>query len=237
MSRLRPAWSPSRTGRRLPFVRRPGWELEPAVSLHVAVVDPLPIFRHGVSAILSAAGHTVEAPHDVVAWAYDRQNCLVLLSLCTEHDWGVLAELCSGVSSRLVIALVDDGPELGVRAVRTGARSVLPHEVTVRSLERAVAATIDGEAVMPAGVAHTLAGGVRPAPARRPALSAEQVSWLRELAGGSTVARLASEAGYSERAMFRLLQGLYRKLGARSRIEAILRAQELGWLRGDPSPR
>jgi DNA-binding NarL/FixJ family response regulator len=224
--------------RRLLFVRGPGWELEPAVPFHVAVVDPLPIFRHGIGEILSAAGHTVEAPHDVVAWAHDRQACLVVLSLCTERDWGMLAQLCAGVADRLVIALIEDGSELlGARAMRTGASSVLPREVTVRSLERAVAATLDGEAVMPTGVARALAGSVRPAPARGPALSAEQLSWLRQLAAGSTVARLASEAGYSERAMFRLLQGLYRKLGARSRIEAILRAQELGWLRGGPTPR
>jgi DNA-binding NarL/FixJ family response regulator len=208
------------------------------VPLHVAVVDPLPIFRHGVGAILSAAGHSVEAPLDVVAWAHGRQNCLVLLSLCTERDWGLLAQLCTGAAGRLIIALLDDGSELlGAQAMRIGARSVLPREVTVGSLERAVAATLDGETVMPAGVAQALAEGVRLAPARLPALSAEQVSWLRQLAAGSTVARLAGEAGYSERAMFRMLQALYRKLGARSRIEAILRAQEQGWLHGGATPR
>jgi DNA-binding NarL/FixJ family response regulator len=208
------------------------------VPFHVAVIDPLPIFRHGVGAILSAAGHSVETPHDVVAWAHDRQNCLVLLSLCTERDWGMLAQLCTGMAGRLVIALVNDGSELlGARAVRIGARSVLPRAVTAGSLERAVAATLDGETVMPAGVAQALAEGIRPTPARLPALSAEQVSWLRQLAAGSTVARLADEAGYSERAMFRLLQALYRRLGARSRIEAILRAQELGWLHDGTTPR
>ncbi len=208
------------------------------MPLHVAVVDPLPIFRHGVSAMLSAAGHAVEAPQDLVAWAHDRQNCLVLLSLCSESDWGMLAQLCTGGAGWLVIALVDDDSELlGARAVRAGARSVLPREVSVRSLERAIAATLDGEAVMPSEVAQALAAGVGSALASGTTLSAEQLSWLRQLAAGSTVARLASEAGYSERAMFRLLQTLYRKLGARSRIEAILRAQELGWLRGGPTPR
>ncbi len=180
----------------------------------------------------------MEAPQDLVAWAHDRQNCLVLLSLCSESDWGMLAQLCTGGAGWLVIALVDDDSELlGARAVRAGARSVLPREVSVRSLERAIAATLDGEAVMPSEVAQALAAGVGSALASGTTLSAEQLSWLRQLAAGSTVARLASEAGYSERAMFRLLQTLYRKLGARSRIEAILRAQELGWLRGGPTPR
>ncbi|WP_370384957.1 response regulator transcription factor [Catenulispora sp. GAS73] len=202
----------------------------------MAIVDPLPVYRHGIGAILSAAGHTVEAPNDALVWADNRRDCLLLLSLCTEHDWGLLAQLSTSVVGRFLIALVDDDSGLlGARAMRNGAHSVLPRDVSIRSLERAVAATIDGDAVMPAEVARVLADSVRPASAQsEPALSAEQLSWLRLLAGGSTVARVAREAGYSERAMFRLLQTLYRKLGAESRIEAVLRAQELGWLSGAP---
>ncbi|HEV2633602.1 MAG TPA: response regulator transcription factor [Actinocrinis sp.] len=210
------------------------------MALHLAIVDPLPVFRHGMRAVLSAAGYTVDVPDDVALWAHERQNCLVLLSLCVGRDWEVLAQLCTGGAGRLIIALVDDGSGLlGARAVRTGAHSVLPRSVSTGSLERAVAATLDGEAVMPAAVAQVLADGVRPGsePAGGPALSPEQLSWLRRLAEGSTVARLAGEAGYSERAMFRLLQTLYRKLGARNRIEAVLRAQELGWLRDGAVPR
>ncbi|SEU14237.1 helix-turn-helix domain-containing protein [Nonomuraea wenchangensis] len=45
-----------------------------------------------------------------------------------------------------------------------------------------------------------------------------------------TVADLADRAGYSERAMFRLLQALYREIGVATRIQAIVRAQERGWL-------
>src|SRR5262249_55405296 len=100
-----------------------------------------------------------------------------------------------------------------------------------------IAATLDGEVVMPAGVARALADGAPITRVRLPASSVEQLSWLRRLAAGATVAQLASEAGYSERAMFRLLQTLYRKVGARSRIEAILLAHELGWLHGGSKPR
>lgn len=202
------------------------------MPVDVAIVDPLPFFRYGIGAILSAIGHTVEEPRDVVEWAQGRRDCLILLSLCTEHDWSTLSQLCDGGLGRLVIALVDDGSDLtGARAVRAGARSVLAREVTISALERAVAATLDGEAVMPAGVAQALAEGVRPVPVHNSGLSAQQLLWLRRLAAGSTVARLAEDAGYSERAMFRLLQALYRKLGVQNRIEAVLRAQELGWLR------
>jgi hypothetical protein len=40
-----------------------------------------------------------------------------------------------------------------------------------------------------------------------------------------TVARLATEAGYSERATFRLLTRLYREMDVNSRMEAIMQAR------------
>jgi DNA-binding CsgD family transcriptional regulator len=41
---------------------------------------------------------------------------------------------------------------------------------------------------------------------------------------------VANLAGYSERAMFRLLRGLYARIGVRNRTEALMRAKERGWL-------
>ncbi|MEU4742385.1 LuxR C-terminal-related transcriptional regulator, partial [Actinosynnema sp. NPDC023658] len=62
------------------------------------------------------------------------------------------------------------------------------------------------------------------------ALDADELTWLRRLATGGTVAQVAAHAGYSERAMYRMLNGLYRRMGVGSRLEAIIRARESGWL-------
>lgn len=200
------------------------------MAVYVAVVDPLPVFQHGVAAILSSAGHVVEAPADVLAWVRRRQGGLVLLTLRSAPDWELLGRLSQTEPGPVLIALLEEESiAAGARAIRAGAQSVLPRQATERSLERAVAATMEGHAVMPVAVALALTAGVSPSNINRSALSSEQVSWLRQLAAGSTVARLASEAGYSERAMFRLLRSLYRTLGVRTRIEAIMRAQEQGW--------
>jgi DNA-binding CsgD family transcriptional regulator len=53
------------------------------------------------------------------------------------------------------------------------------------------------------------------------------------LATGMTVAQLAAKAGYSERAMFRLLRSLYVRMGAKNRTEALIRAYEHGWIPAD----
>lgn len=171
----------------------------------------------------------VETPVDVVAWVRRAKVSIVLLTLLSEEDWGVLDRLCGTLGSQVVIAVLEGDPTAsGARAVRLGARSVLPRSTTVDALRQTVEATIGGQAVMPAAVAAVLAAGSH-TDTQSP-LSAEQLSWLRDLAGGTTVARLASRAGYSERAMFRLLRALYQQMGVSGRLQAVIRAQELHWL-------
>jgi DNA-binding NarL/FixJ family response regulator len=180
---------------------------------------------------LSAIGHTVEIPTDVLAWVRRGQGGLVLLTLEAESDWELLDQLHAAAPTHVVVALVaEESAGLGVRAVRAGARSVLPHGVTVDVLQRTVEATIDGQAVMPAVVAAALAAGTHTTAAPPQGLSPEQLSWLRHLAAGEKVAQLARQAGYSERAMYRLLHSLYKEMGVPNRLQAIIRAQEQGWL-------
>lgn len=189
------------------------------------------MYRQGVAAVLSTAGHVVESPADVLAWVRQEQRGVVLLTLVREQDWELLGRLHDAGGGHGVIALIaEESIVLGTRAVRAGARSVLPREVTAAVLRRTVEATFDGQAVLPAGVLTALATGAHRADVGPQTLSPQQLSWLRQLAEGMTVAELADRAGYSERAMFRLLQALYREMGVSTRIQAIVRAQERGWL-------
>lgn len=186
------------------------------------------MFRQGVVAVLAASGHAVETPADVMAWVRRRTTSLVLLSLVSERDWELLDRLCATARPEVVIALmVGDSAAVGARALRAGARSVLPREVSGAALRQTVEATIGGQAVMPAAVAAALTA---PGEGGEHGPSADQLSWLRQLATGATVAQLAERVGYSERAMFRLLRDLYGQLGVRNRLQAIMRAREAGWL-------
>ncbi len=189
------------------------------------------MYRQGVGAVLSTAGHLVESPADVLAWVRQEHRGVVLLTLVREQDWELLGQLRDAGGGHGVIALIaEQSVVLGTRAVRAGARSVLPREVTAAVLRRTVEATFDGQAVLPADVVTALATGAHRVETSPETLSPQQLSWLRQLAEGVTVADLADRAGYSERAMFRLLQALYREIGVATRIQAIVRAQERGWL-------
>lgn len=95
---------------------------------------------------------------------------------------------------------------------------------------RTVEATADGLAVLPAEVLAALASASLPSGGSPDRPAEERLSWLRQLAAGTTVAELAGRVGYSERAMFRMLRSLYRDMGVETRMQAVLRAQELGWL-------
>lgn len=201
------------------------------MAVHIAVVDPLPLFQRGVAAVLSEAGYTVEMPMDVLTWPRPGRRDLVLLTLESGPAWEALNHFRNVTARPTVIALVEgeDTVNAGVRAVRAGARSVLPREVKVATLRHTVEMTVDGHAVLPASVSAALASGRSNSPSSRPPNS-DQLSWLRELAEGKTVAQVADRAGYSERAMFRLLQSLYQEIGVRTRIEALILAQAQGWL-------
>ncbi|MFH8220075.1 hypothetical protein ACH4C2_12410 [Streptomyces sp. NPDC018057] len=175
-------------------------------------------------------GHLVEEPENAEAWLREHPGGVVLLTLSAAEDLDQLTALCRIRPRPLVVALPSaDNAFLGVRAVRAGARSVVAREATVSALQRAVSATLDGEAVMPIEVADLLVTGRGGRAPHGPVPSADQIAWLRRLSDGWTVSRLASDTGYSERAMYRLLRAFYQRIGVGTRLEAIMLAQDKGW--------
>ncbi|MFI6441110.1 hypothetical protein [Streptomyces sp. NPDC050759] len=188
------------------------------------------MFRHGVAASLSSLGQLVEEPANAEAWLREHPGGVVLLTLHSAEDLDRLTALCRLRPRPLVVALPSAGDaSLGVRAMRAGARSVVAREATVSALQRAVSATIDGEAVMPTDVVDLLVTGRGGRAPRGAVPSAEQIAWLRRLSDGWTVSRLASDSGYSERAMYRLLRAFYQRIGVSTRLEAIMLAHDKGW--------
>lgn len=202
-------------------------ELPTLIAMDLAVIDPLPMYQEGIIAVLSAAGYHVEVPSDVLAWANSGREGLILMTLATAAEWDLLGSLREAAPRQRIIAVVTEGSAgLGARAIRAGARSVLPRDVTAAVLRRTVEATLGGQAVLPANVAVALATGIVSSGDVAPAIIQEHLGWLRRLDSGMTVAQLAQHVGYSERAMYRLLRQLYERLGVRNRNEAIVRARE-----------
>ncbi len=133
-------------------------------------------------------------------------------------------ERLDGFGSRLrTIALVEHRDLRRVAdAIRVGVNGVVDRDAAPEAVVDATCAADHGHILLPDWAVAALATRL-PAPLPGDQLvSNDEVTWLRLLARGSTVGVLADHAGYSEREMFRNLHDLYERIGAHSRIEALL---------------
>jgi len=189
------------------------------------------MFRKGVLGVLRDAGIDAETPDDVLAWVRDEQRKLVLLSICHAGDWTLLEHLHHAADGVLVIAVLDDmSTDNALRALQAGAAAILPRDASPQMVREASIAAVEGRSILPVAVVRALT--TLPVARQDPGIpSLAEQEWLAHLAGGMTIAQLATRAGYSERMMFRLLRDLYTRLGVSNRTEALLRARDAGWLR------
>jgi len=207
-----------------------GWRERVVMLRQIAVSDPLPLFGQGLLAAIGQTGQDLVAPENLLAWAGQDQHRVVFLTLDSSEDWTLLEELHRARTDLIVVAvLVDASVHSYVRAILLGAVVAIPRNAPVEQLRQVFEAILAGHSLLPADVVRALATA-RGLPQERDAPSMQEVDWLRQLAYGATVAQLAERAGYSERAMYRLLKELYVRIGARNRTEALMRAYEHGWL-------
>jgi DNA-binding NarL/FixJ family response regulator len=200
------------------------------MPVRVAVSDPLPAYRLGVLATLGQGGFDPETSAELLDWVGQSSRPVVLLTLATDADWSLLARIRHEHAEATIIALLPDASVSAyVRAMAAGAVTALPRDAAMETVRQAFEEVLRGFSVLPVQVVQALAAPHKAA-GNGPQLTAPEVSWLRELAGGATVGQLAERSGYSERAMFRQLHELYAKLRVKNRTEALLAAHRKGLL-------
>ena len=208
-------------GRRPPFcnVTLPGTRYASPVPT-VSIVGVPAAYRRGLASLARERGWDLAegVVADVtVAPLRAAEDCATIDALL-ETGTAVLAliapfgrdEIAHAVGHGAIPADWDGDPE---RIIEAAAAAI--HRDLLISLESV-------RTLMPATGAH----------GHDPAITTEEAAWLVSLSRGTTVVRLADDAGYSERAMFRRLADLYTRLGARGRTEALLAAERLGLLGG-----
>jgi DNA-binding NarL/FixJ family response regulator len=201
------------------------------MPVQIAISDPLPIFRQGLKAALGSAVFDPAVPSDLLAWSRDEQARLVFLTLQSAQDWSLLLELQNTATTVTVVAVLTDiSTTTWVRAILSGAAAAVPRDAPPETMRRVFEAALEGESLLPFDVVRALASVREPVAGDQERLAPREIEWLRALAEGATVAQLAEQAGYSERAMFRLLRDLYARMRVKTRTEALMRANERGWL-------
>jgi DNA-binding NarL/FixJ family response regulator len=209
----------------------------------VALAGLPPLYRHGMAAGLAAAGLACTPLSSVAelapllrslvgAWRHvpvqPGSACVVVVVPTAGIDTVLAAaRTVEGVPIATVCVIDDTDVDAVLDAIQGGATGVVALDAEVDHVVAVVRSAARGMTLVPRQVAKALC---RRQSGRAPDVSPMERNWLRHLATSGTVAGLAHAAGFSQREMYRLLGGLYRRLGARNRTEALLLAERWGLL-------
>ena len=200
--------------------------------VRVALADPFPVFRLGVSAILAETGEfevseatsldeleellAVDPPPDLALVDLDLPTSPAdaVALLCQNDVAPVMWSRRSRLSAGLVFELV-----------RAGAVGVLTKEISPAGLVRALRGAMRGQAALGRETAWLLIEGAQASnttssTAQRTPLSPRELEVLELVADGRANKAIARHLGLSEFTVKRHVQNILRKIGARSRWEA-----------------
>jgi DNA-binding NarL/FixJ family response regulator len=191
------------------------------VTASVAIIHGVPAFREGLCAGFTEAGLGACAVEDA-ADLPDRRWDVCVLQLGAAD---VVPIRRRWPSVRIVGMLRAPSVEQYRAALALGLEGVVAEEAEVGEIVALTLAALRGWLSLPQDVAHALAGPARP---QWVDIDQRAVAWLAMVSRGESIASVAREAGYSERQMYRVMQGLYRAIGARNRAEAVALAARWG---------
>lgn len=205
----------------------------------VLIADDHPLVAHGIDRVLGAAGDVftvVAACHsgrEALAAAARLRPDLVLLDVRLGDMNG--AEVCRRLGtdtprSKVVVLTAFDDTENLRRCLEAGAAGVLLKGTLDLDLARALLDVRDGKMVIDAGIARALeaaSGILAPNGTGVPALRPREVEVLRLMAAGLTTRDIATELDLSLNTIRTYTQALLTKLGAHTRVQAIVYARRL----------
>lgn len=200
------------------------------MSQLVGVAGAPAIYVVGLADALKPTTYSVDPVTDPVDWAANNPQEILLIRVAVSAGFNVIADVRENAEDLVVVTVLDDfSSEAVANSLRAGATGSVALDSPPEDVIRAIEAGQTRSVVLPtswARIAFNAAGKA----ASGHDLSEADMRCLQALARDETVASLARELGYSEREMYRRLNHLYTKMGARSRTAAILNAARSGLL-------
>lgn len=199
-----------------------GSDVPSATTWTVAIIDRAPTYRAGLSAALLKIGaETVELTSPSAAAGLP--DAWIVATIDSLQAWNEL--IAAGVAQAQTVALCTQlDPVLWEEILASGAAGVADWAAPPETLAATIRAAASGELRLPVEFVRALVQGST----KRGLLdlTEDEVRWLRRLAEGATVRELHTEEHMSERVLYRHLQNLYLRLGARNRDQAIAKASK-----------
>jgi DNA-binding NarL/FixJ family response regulator len=194
--------------------------------VEILVVDDHPLFRDGFAQMARAlrpawtlhfSDNAAQALTVVRKVALD----LVIIDVSLPGEDGfVLLKAVAGYSAAMPQILISgrDDAAVQIRARACGARSFITKTAAPETIVGTIDTVLNGGAVFDAG----------PATGELPALTARQTEVLMLLAAGHGNKEIRHRLNIAERTVRAHLTELFQVLGAHSRMQAVIRARELG---------
>ncbi len=214
----------------------------PVATPKVIIADPDPLTRAAVKEMLRAErGFTVVAEArdgvEAVELSTHYEPDLLVTELALDRWDGLEVTRRVGSGSprtRVVLFTTRHDDEAALEALRAGAAAVLTKESSPEEVRAALLGVHDGHTIVPPQVVTLLVDHLRsaPSPGRgfRPinsSLTNREWEVIDRMAAGESTREMAEALVLTEDTIYSHVKNLMRKLGARSRAEAIERAQEL----------
>ncbi|MGY1594675.1 response regulator [Geodermatophilus sp. SYSU D00965] len=206
----------------------------------VLVVDDHRTFAELLSGALSSAGMTAigtaNSAAQAVAMAQDLQPDIVVMDIEMPRQDGLAAtRRVREVAPRAVVAVVTAhrDPDWVVRAAQAGASAFIPKDGSLAEMIDVLSRVQAGQMLV---APSTFAGGptaAPPASADRtapPQLTRREQEVLDCLGRGMQVKAIARVLGITLETCRGYVKSLHAKLGVRSQLEAVVKAQQLGLL-------
>jgi DNA-binding NarL/FixJ family response regulator len=187
--------------------------------LRLIIADDHALFRQGLRSLLVLEGLEVVAEVEQASGleaALAANPCDILLLDLQMEQWSMdqIPELAR--KTAVVILTADERVEIGLTALRLGARAIVQKRFAIESLITAIQAVADGLVWMPPAIQAALVGQDGPT-ARK--LTPRESEIVRCVAVGMRNAEVAARLSLSESTVKTHLTNIFQKLGIRDRIE------------------
>jgi len=183
------------------------------------IADDHALFRQGLRSLLVLEGLEVVAEVEQASGleaALAANPCDILLLDLQMEQWSMDQIPKLARKTAVVILTADERVEIGLTALRLGARAIVQKRFAIESLITAIQAVADGLVWMPPAIQAALVGQDGPT-ARK--LTPRESEIVRCVAVGMRNAEVAARLSLSESTVKTHLTNIFQKLGIRDRIE------------------
>ncbi len=187
--------------------------------MRLIIADDHALFRQGLRSLLVLEGLEIVAEVEQaasLAVALAANPCDILLLDLQMEQWSMdqIQELSR--KTAVIILTADERVEIGLTALRLGARAIVQKRFAIESLMTALRAVADGLVWMPPAMQAALVGQDGPAAKK---LTPRESEIVRYVAVGMRNAEVAARLSLSESTVKTHLTNIFQKLGIRDRTE------------------